>query len=647
MEPIIIRFDASEPAKLAVAELRRCLSQITGQKWTVRTAKAHDPNALGLWVGAVPGSAGFSKSLSVAEGLSAPDADQVLIETTPTRGLIAGSNERSILLAAYRYLTALGCRWVRPGKTGESLASLRRLPPVKLQETASYRHRGVCIEGAVSWEHVRDMVAWLPKLGFNGYFIQFREAYNFFQRWYEHEANPLWPKEKFTTAQAAELTAKLRREIKRRGMDLHLVGHGWTCEPFGIPGPGWYEHEGPLPAESVQYLAEIKGERKLWGNIALNTNLCYGNPETRRIVTEAIVEYAQTNRDVDIIHFWLADGSNNQCECLLCRDHRPSDLYVKMLNELDEKLTAAGLPVRIVFLAYVDLLWPPLKERIANQERFILMFAPITRSYSTSFTEAGKSDAKLPPYRRNRLKFPADPAINLAFLRGWQEQFFGEGFDFDYHFMWDHYKDPGQTALARVLHRDVQGLRTIGLDGFMSCQVQRMFFPTGLGMTVLGRTLWDRKLSFGEIARDHMQACFGADGELVLKYLTQLSKLFAPPVLRGEAKPETALEGWRKIPAAVDQMAPVIARNLDAPNPCQAHSWRLLADFGELCILQSEALVAKHTGAEDWIEAAREVLAWARTNEKRLQHVLDVFEFALTFVGLLGLCRDELLSRRR
>ncbi|MCE5237088.1 DUF4838 domain-containing protein [bacterium] len=634
MQPTIVRFDTSQPAKLAARELRRCLSQMTGQEWSVRSARAYDPKAPGLWLGSRR-SAGFQP---------APEADEVTIEATAKRGLIAGSNPRSILLAAYRYLTELGCRWVRPGKTGESLPTLRALPPVRLQETASYRHRGVCIEGAVSWEHVRDMVDWLPKLGFNGYFIQFREAYNFFQRWYEHEANPLWPRAQFTTEQAAELTTRLRREIKRRGLDLHLVGHGWTCEPFGIPGPGWFEHKGPIPADAVQYLAEIRGERKLWGNIALNTNLCYGNPETRRIVTDAIVEYAGANPDVDIIHFWLADGSNNQCECPLCRDHRPADLYVKMLNELDDKLTAAGSPVRIVFLAYVDLLWPPLKERLKNQDRFILMFAPITRSYSTSFTEAGVSAAKLPPYKRNQLKFPADPAINLAFLKGWQDQFRGEGFDFDYHFMWDHYKDPGQTALAHVLHRDVQGLRAIGLDGFMSCQVQRLFFPTGLGMTVLGRTLWNRKLSFGEIARDHMAACFGADGELVLKYLKQLSKLFAPRVLRGEAKPEEALKDWQAIPSAVDRMAPIIARNLGAPDACQAHSWRLLADFGELCVLQSEALVAKHTGSPDWVEAAREVIAWARTNEKRLQHVFDVFEFVLTFGGILGLCREELLA---
>ena len=364
--------------------------------------------------------------------------DEILIETTARGGIIAGANDRSVLLAAYRYLTELGCRWVRPGKSGEIIPKRKGpLPAVYLREKPSYRHRGVCIEGAVSWEHVRDMVDWLPKLGFNAYFIQFRDSYNFFQRWYEHEYNPQWRAEKMTAVKAQDLTRKLRAEIKKRGMILHLVGHGWTCEPFGIPGPGWYPHEGPIPPESVQYLAEVNGQRQLHGRIALNTNLCYGNPETRRIVTEAIVAYAQENPDVDVIHFWLADGVNNHCECPLCRDIRPSDLYVRMLNELDEKLTAAQVATKIVFLAYVDLLWPPQKERIQNPARFLLMFAPITRSYSTSFTAAGKAQgrvahgarpavsgkATLPPFRRNKLKFPADPATNLAFLRAWGRSF--------------------------------------------------------------------------------------------------------------------------------------------------------------------------------------------------------------------------------
>ena len=102
--------------------------------------------------------------------------DEILIETTARSGIIAGANDRSVLLAVYRYLTELGCRWVRPGKSGEIIPKRKGpLPAVNLREKPSYRHRGVCIEGAVSWEHVRDMVDWLPKLGFNAYFIQFRD----------------------------------------------------------------------------------------------------------------------------------------------------------------------------------------------------------------------------------------------------------------------------------------------------------------------------------------------------------------------------------------------------------------------------------------------------------------------------------------
>ena len=638
----IYRLGGAPPIQLAAKELKRCLGAMTRLPVQVKAAASYEPFLGGLWLGQF---ADFR--LPATRGADPELDDEIAIHTAADGGLIAGANERSVLLAAYRYLTELGCRWVRPGKTGECLPKLgAKLPAVMVKEKASYRHRGVCIEGAVSWEHVRDMVDWLPKLGFNAYFIQFREAYNFFQRWYEHEANPLWPRAEFSVEGAQDLTRRLRAEIKQRGLLLHLVGHGWTCEPFGIPGPGWFPHEGPLPKGAAQYLAEINGKRELWGQIALNTNLCYGNPQTRKIVTDAIVAYARENPDVDLIHFWLADGSNNQCECPLCQDHRPADLYVTMLNELDAKLTAADLPTRIVFLAYVDLLWPPKKERIHNQDRFVLMFAPITRSYSTSFTDAATEGVKLPPFKLNKLRFPSDPAVNLAFLQGWQQGFTGDGFDFDYHFMWDHFKDPGQVTLATVLHQDLQGLRDIGLDGFMSCQAQRVFFPTGLGMTVLGRTLWNRKLSFGAIARDHLRASFGEGGDAVLKHLRTISRLFAPEVIRGEATPEetkAAVKSWKRVPAAVDKMHGAIAAGLKSADPCQAHSWQLLQAFGEYCKLLSAALVAKQGGCPETAKAAAlAALQWVRQTERRLHPVFDLYEFGITLGGYLGLTREEM-----
>jgi len=624
-------------AKFAAKELQRHLAMLTGD--TPQIVRSAGTLRLGTF-----------EDLGLPTGPGGEFDDEVAIDVGADAGTIAGANDRSVLLAVYRYLTELGCRWVRPGKTGEIIPRLTgKLPGVKLHETPSYRHRGVCIEGAVDWQHVRDMVDWLPKLGFNAYFIQFRDSYNFFQRWYEHELNPGWAGEEMTIEKAQDLTRRMRAEIKKRGLILHLVGHGWTCEPFGIPGPGWYPHEGPIPEESVQYLALVNGERKLHGNIALNTNLCYGNPETRRIVTESIVQYAQDNPDVDIIHFWLADGVNNHCECPLCAKTRPSDLYVRMLNELDEKMTAAGIGTKIVFLAYVDLLWPPQKERIANPDRFLLMFAPITRSYSSSFTSVKAEDLKLPPFKRNQLKFPSDPAMNIAFLKAWEAQFPGDGFDFDYHFMWDHYKDPGQFTLSKVLSDDVRGLHKIGLNGFMSCQVQRVFFPTGLGMTVLGRTLWDGKLKLDTIAADHLAACYGEGSEEVGAYLKSISKLFSPHVIRGEGSPQqiaAAIRGWKKVPAAVDKMQTLIAQGIKASDANQARSWEILGHFGDMAKLMSVALVKKHEGADDAKDAAGDLVEWARRTERKLHPVLDLFEFLLTIGGYLGLTAEEMKGCR-
>ena len=639
----IIRLSSHPAVRLAASELKRYLNAASECTAEIQTRKRHAPAPATLWLGEatdIP-AAGLAPSAS---------SDAFAIDVIDEGGYIAGTNPRGVLIGAYRYLQEIGFRWLRPGADGEIVPSLDSpFLPVSLSERASYDHRGVCIEGAVSYENVRDMVDWLPKLGFNGYFIQFREAYNFFQRWYEHTGNPRLRGRPFSTERAADMTRRLRDEIVKRGLDLHMVGHGWTCEPFGIPGPGWFQHEGPIPEESRPFLAEIDGVRQLWGGIALNTNLCYGNTETRRTIVQAIVDYAHDNDDANILHFWLADGTNNHCECPLCVDERPADLYVRMLNELDAALTSAGLDTRIVFLVYVDLLWPPEVEKIAHPDRFLLMFAPITRSYSTAFAggRAG-GPAELPPYERNKLEFPSDPGVNVAFLKSWQQDFPGDGFDFDYHLMWDHYKDPGQIASARVLHEDIQRLGDIGLNGLMSCQVQRVFFPSALGMTVMGRTLWNRELGFDATVDDHLRDSFGGDGPRVRSFLSLMSELFTPPVIRGEgsdADRAAAAAGLERVSGEVGAMHPAVAAGMRHPTPAVAQSWTYLEHYLDYCMLLADALRARYTDEPGAPDKAWALFTWARQHERDLQPIMDLFELQTTLGPVLGLTREQLDAR--
>ncbi len=617
-----------EPAiRFAAGELRRCLKLAIGGDVRVAKRKARTDER-GLW-------------LSVGD--QPRDDDVIDIDVTGDKGDIVGANPRAVLLAVYRYLTELGFRWVRPGRDGEVIPQLRKLPArrIRVRETPSYKHRGICIEGASSWEHVRDMIDWAPKLGFNTYFVQFRWAYYFFERWYNHFANPRLAPEGFDQRKAEKLTRGLWEECQRRGLSIQQVGHGWTCDPFGVPGRGWFQHKGKIPASIRPYLAQVNGKREFWGGVALNTNLCYGNPKVQRTMTRSVADYAVSNSQVDVIHVWLADGYNNHCECPRCRSTQPADFYVQILNEIDAELTRRGLETKIVFLLYVDLLWPPKKKTLNNPDRFILMFAPISRTYTKSYTGA---TGRMRPFKFNRITLPPDVGENLAYLRAWQKKLPGvrDSFIFDYHLMWDHHKDQGQEALAKVMHEDVRELKNINLDGFVSCQIHRLGMPTMLIQTVLGRTLWNRSTSFNAIADDYYQAAFGRDGKKVRAYLKELSKVFDPPLLRGERNTAPAkrasLRKIKQIPAVIDEFSRVIERNTggaEGADRSRAQSWTYLKHHATLCLAMTPVLeaIAREESAD---VAMTHLIHVARRLEKRTHRVLDTFNFMRTIGDLVG-----------
>lgn len=506
----------------AAEELCRILKSASGHDFEISGAAGFNENT-GIYLGEFdrfPGISPLDNNYDLYD-------DEIFISVEDGKGIIAGINPRSVLIAVYRFLTELGCRFVGFGESGELIPQIEPgNARVSLHERAYYKHRGVCIEGAVSGENVRQMVDLLPKLGMNSYFIQFREAYTFFDRWYSHIGHPKLEKsERLPVSHARGYVKNIEYEIKKRGLLYHAVGHGWTCEPFGVPGLAWEEYTGDISPEVLSNFAEINGERGLCKGVPLNTNACYSNKNVRNRITDYITEYAKRNNSVDLLHVWLADGENNQCECADCAKHLPSDLYVLLLNELDEKFTVAGIDTKIVFLIYVDLLWPPKEYAIKNRDRFLIMFAPITRTYRKSFRFTGELP-DIPRYIRNRNEMPVDVASNISFLKHWQNMFKGSGFDFDYHYMWAHIFDPGYVKMAGVLSEDIKNLDELGLHGYISCQVSRAALPNALGLYVMGKTLWDKNVDFSDIKNEYFRAVYGDCHSDVCSYLSELSDLY-------------------------------------------------------------------------------------------------------------------------
>ena len=103
--------------------------------------------------------------LTYDESLDTITNDSFQINITQDGGYIKGSNSRSVLIGVYHYLYLLGCRFLGPTPDCEIIPILRdpHLLFQQVSHTASFKPRGICLEGANSLENIIDTINWLPK----------------------------------------------------------------------------------------------------------------------------------------------------------------------------------------------------------------------------------------------------------------------------------------------------------------------------------------------------------------------------------------------------------------------------------------------------------------------------------------------------
>lgn len=565
-----------------------------------------------------------------AECSSREDAYEIKIHQL--NGHIKGSNPRSVLLGVYQYLTLLGCRFLRPGKEYEWIPSISDAEMEKLQisqrQKARYRHRGVCIEGADAPENILEFIDWLPKLGYNTFFLQFELPYAFLNLWYSHKNNPLKDAEPFSLEKAEEISALLDRELQKRSLKHHRVGHGWTCSVLGENTLGWVPSENRLAEEKEDMTALINGKRGFFQGIPINTNLCYSNPKVIASFAKAVADYAVLHHEVDYLHVWLADASNNHCECDACKKSLPSDLYVHILNEIDAALTEKHLDTKIVFLIYEELLWAPIKEKLLHPHRFVMMFAPISRTFLQSY-EIPEQLPEPVPYSRNQITLPVNLEENLSSLAQWQKVFQGDAFDYDYPLGRAHYGDMGYLHIARIIYEDISRLSDLKLNGYISCQELRCFLPNGLPNYIMGKCLFGTDSSFEELAEEYFRAAYGKDWNLCYSYLSQLSGLCNCDYYNGKGSrqnPVVAQNMQQLTQTAKAFLSVCQTQDMAVLTPVQQLFWKHLDYHRNYCILLSEALFYLADGKTKEAENAWKAFThYICSQEDTFQKALDVY----------------------
>lgn len=442
---------------------------------------------------------------------------------------IVGRQARSSLIAVYFFLNHLGARFLSPTQEYIPQVSLAGLN-ITLDEKADLRHRGVCIEGANSIENILDFIDYLPKIYMNSFFVQFNSPQPFLKRYYEHMNNDLFEPE---TVDYETMSDLVDQAMAKRGLIHHRVGHGWTSQVLGFDFDLAWDQGYTIDATQKQMVAQLDGKKALYLGSPTMTSLCLHENNVKTRFVQKVLDYAQARKDVDILHIWLSDAFNNVCECEDCVKTTVADQYIEILNMIDGAMTENNLSQKICFLLYQELLWPAEKEKLNNESRFIMMFAPITRPFEISYAQH-QAIQKPIPYVRNKISLPNGLEENMSFLKAWQANFSGDQFVYDYPLGRAHYGDLGYLKISDTIAADIPYLKKMNLNGYMSCQELRVSLPHAYPNYVMGHLLWQNDLDEKALRKDYFKHLFGADYQVVLDYYTDLSQFSSPDYFNGK-----------------------------------------------------------------------------------------------------------------
>lgn len=553
----INKISLAEPIDFAASELKKYLRMMMPEGGDVKIS--YVPEA----------KEGFRLGLMQDFGLDTSDVenteldDIIYIDCDERGGIIAGDNPRSVLLAVYEYLRRNGCRWLYPGIDGEFIPN-KNIAPVKLRHVPPMRYRGFAAEGAPYREAEQDFLDFLPKVGMNTYMIEFRLPRSYYAQYYTHARNASRrAPEPISDTLVLQWKRHNEAEIAKRGLQFHDIGHGWTVDPFGIDSKYAWDKidESLVPKDMVQYLAEINGKRGLFEGRPINTQFCMSNPEARKLFADFVAKYAEEHPNIDFLHVWLADNVNNHCECEECRKKLPSDYYVLLMNDLDKALAAKNLSTRIVFIAYLDTIYPPKVDKVENPERFSLLIAPISRGYVYTRPQE-KIEYAVPEYERNHVKGIAPLGNVIECYKEWKKSFAGDSITFEYHFWINSYYDMSGLQISRRIYEDIEYYQQIGLKGLIENGSIRNFFPNGLAFYTYATRMYNDSVNFDAIAEDYCSHIYGEDYRQFLAYFEKLGEIFPYRVLspkKEEGGLRKSLEFTAEDVARLDQLEATLA----------------------------------------------------------------------------------------
>ncbi len=507
----------------AAVELQRYLRQVSGRAEDFAIAEDDDIPAGQLILVGGPRSNAVSNRLPDAEAidgeLAALGPEGYLLRTAELEGrrvlLVAGGGRVGTLYAAYDLLHRLGVRWYAPGEVNQETpsVSLETLPLLSVSEKPAFATRGFH-----AWENRGnpEFVLWMARNRLNYWCV-------------EQEPKGLLHKLGIMLVGGGHVLT-----------DLYLNPR--SAYPYNHPR---FEGDEDKPADPYavgeQYQGDADGNGKLtyfeahpeWFGLRDGKrsdkihgdggdNFCTTNEDALTEWMRGAMEDLATGRyrDADIMNVWTLDAGK-WCECERCKaagsqTDRNLLLIHRYAREI-KKARAAGRinrPVRILFLAYADVLQPPTRPLPAgfDYETCIATYFPIARCYVHDFqaedcsTNAG--------YRKHLYGWALDPE------RHYQGQIcIGE-----------YYNVSGYKCLPICfmdsMSRDIPYYHGIGARHFhyMHCTTEN-WGNKALTNWQMARQLWDPAVDCSDLWEDYFAGRYHEAGPQMRRFYEHLQQM--------------------------------------------------------------------------------------------------------------------------
>lgn len=304
--------------------------------------------------------------------------------------LVAGGGRVGTLYGVYDFLHRLGVRWYAPGELHEEIPprSLAYLPRFDVTESPRFLTRGFH-----AWENRGDpeFLLWMARNRLNYWCV-------------EQEPKPL---------------------LHKLGIMLVGGGHILTQYYLGPNNPYPYDHpaftgdEGK-PRDPYPTSAEFRGDANGDGTLSYfeahpewyaliqgqrsshivgdgGDNFCTSNRDAMaEWMKNAVADLVEGRyKDAGLMNAWMLDAGR-WCECAECRAlGTPTDRNLLFVHEYAKAIKQAQAegrlhrPVRLLFLAYADVLEPPTRPLPPDfdPETCIATYFPITRCYVHRFDD--------------------------------------------------------------------------------------------------------------------------------------------------------------------------------------------------------------------------------------------------------------------